>query len=41
MEDESLWRDVFGFEYESNVALEEAMKKAYKEKIGGVQCKQC
>lgn len=41
MEDESLWKDVFGFEYEDNAALEEAMKNAYREKIGDAQCKQC
>jgi spore photoproduct lyase len=33
MEDESLWRDVFGFEYDSNEAFEEAMKRAYMSKI--------
>jgi spore photoproduct lyase len=33
MEDESLWKSVFGFEYESNEIFEKAMKKAYMRKI--------
>jgi spore photoproduct lyase len=33
MEDESLWREVFGFEYKNNAALEENMKRAYMHKI--------
>ncbi|MDR0407398.1 MAG: radical SAM protein [Campylobacteraceae bacterium] len=33
MEDESLWKSVFGFEYKSNKIFEEAMKRAYMRKI--------
>ena len=33
MEAHSLWRPVFGYEYESNAALEEAMKTAYMDKV--------
>jgi spore photoproduct lyase len=33
MEDKSLWQKVFGYEYESNEAFEENMKKAYIGKI--------
>ncbi|MDR1285043.1 MAG: hypothetical protein LBJ88_02455 [Campylobacteraceae bacterium] len=33
MEDESLWKNVFGFEYKSNEIFEEDMKKAYMYKI--------
>jgi len=33
MEDKSLWQKVFGYEYESNEAFEENMKKAYMKKI--------
>lgn len=35
MEDESLWQKVFGKEYESNEAFEEAMLRAYQRKIKG------
>lgn len=35
MEDERLWNEVFGFEYESNEAFEQAMKEAYKKKLFG------
>lgn len=35
MEDESLWRDVFGFEYSSNNQFEEFMKMKYIGKING------
>ncbi|MDR1007516.1 MAG: radical SAM protein [Campylobacteraceae bacterium] len=33
MEDESLWKSVFGFEYKSNEIFEDAMKKAYMYKV--------
>jgi spore photoproduct lyase len=33
MENQRLWRPVFGFEYPSNQALEEAMKASYLGKI--------
>ena len=33
MEDHSLWREVFGYEYATNNHFEEEMLKAYKEKI--------
>lgn len=33
MEDESLWKEVFGYEYSSNNQMEEFMKMAYMEKI--------
>jgi spore photoproduct lyase len=33
MEDRSLWKRVFGFEYENNEAFEKAMKEAYMSKI--------
>jgi spore photoproduct lyase len=33
MEDKSLWKKTFGYEYESNEEFEEAMKKAYMDKI--------
>lgn len=33
MEDESLWGDVFGYEYTSNEEFESAMKNAYMKKI--------
>jgi spore photoproduct lyase len=33
MEDESLWKEVFGYEYSSNNQMEEFMKNAYQEKI--------
>jgi len=33
MEDESLWKEVFGYEYASNNQMEEFMKMAYMEKI--------
>jgi spore photoproduct lyase len=33
MEDKTLWKDVFGYEYESNKDLEEAMNSAYMDKI--------
>ncbi|MDR2342128.1 MAG: radical SAM protein [Campylobacteraceae bacterium] len=33
MEDESLWKSVFGFEHKSNEVFEESMKKAYMYKI--------
>lgn len=35
MEDESLWQKVFGYEYMNNDAFEEAMLKAYMQKIKG------
>ncbi len=35
MEDESLWRDVFGYEYVSNNQFEEFMKMSYMRKING------
>lgn len=35
MEDETLWRDVFGYEYSSNNQFEEFMKMAYRGKIYG------
>ncbi|MDR1554393.1 MAG: hypothetical protein LBS39_00010 [Campylobacteraceae bacterium] len=34
MEDESLWKSAFGFEYKNNEVFEKAMKKAYMQKIG-------
>lgn len=37
MEDESLWHKVFGYEYTNNEAFEEAMLKAYTQKIKGIQ----
>lgn len=37
MEDESLWQKVFGHEYATNEAFEEAMLKAYTQKIKGIQ----
>ena len=33
MEDATLWKEVFGFEYESNEEFEKAMKNAYLTKI--------
>ena len=33
MEDHSLWREVFGYEYISNNQMEDMMKMAYWEKI--------
>lgn len=33
MESPGLWRSVFGYEYPSNAAFEEAMKRSYMEKI--------
>ena len=33
MESQRLWKPVFGYEYESNIEFETAMKKAYLEKI--------
>lgn len=33
MENQRLWQPVFGFEYPSNQAFEQAMKKSYREKI--------
>lgn len=33
MEDESLWKEVFGYEYSSNNQMEEFMKMAYMDKI--------
>jgi spore photoproduct lyase len=33
MEDESLWKEVFGYEYSSNNQMEEFMKNAYMDKI--------
>jgi len=33
MEDHSLWKEVFGYEYSSNNQMEEFMKMSYKEKI--------
>ncbi|AXH08756.1 DNA repair photolyase [Malaciobacter halophilus] len=33
MEDESLWKDVFGYEYSSNNQMEEFMKMSYMNKI--------
>ncbi|MDD3324490.1 MAG: hypothetical protein PHN38_05160 [Sulfurospirillaceae bacterium] len=36
MEDESLWQKVFGKEYANNEAFEEAMVKAYMQKIKGI-----
>jgi spore photoproduct lyase len=37
MEAQSLWRPVFGHEYETNVELESAMKTAYFKKIEGLR----
>ena len=37
MEDESLWKNIFGYEYVNNDAFEEAMLKAYTQKIKGRQ----
>ncbi|NCB55264.1 MAG: hypothetical protein EOM49_10100 [Epsilonproteobacteria bacterium] len=37
MEDESLWQKVFGHEYANNEAFEEAMLKAYAQKIKGIR----
>lgn len=37
MEDESLWKKVFGYEYKDNDEFENAMKKAYMQKI--ITCK--
>lgn len=36
MEDESLWKDVFGYEYSSNNQMEEFMKSSYMEKIRSI-----
>ena len=36
MEDPTLWKDVFGFEFQSNEEFEESMKKAYFLKINTV-----
>ncbi len=33
MENQRLWQPIFGYEYESNQAFEQAMKRAYLEKI--------
>lgn len=33
MEDNSLWKEVFGYEYSSNNQMEDMMKMAYKDKI--------
>jgi spore photoproduct lyase len=33
MENQHLWRPVFGFEYPSNQVFEEAMKASYLEKV--------
>ncbi len=33
MEDKRLWKDVFGYEYQSNEEMEEDMKRAYFEKV--------
>lgn len=35
MEDERLWKDVFGYEYLTNEAFEEAMVSAYRKKLWG------
>lgn len=37
MEDESLWQKVFGHEYANNEAFEEAMLRAYAQKIKGIR----
>ena len=37
MEDHSLWKDVFGFEYSSNNQMEEFMISSYKDKICKMQ----
>ena len=37
MEDESLWREVFGYEYISNNQFEEFMKEAYMKKVEGLR----
>lgn len=37
MEDESLWREVFGYEYISNNQFEEFMKEAYVKKVEGLR----
>jgi len=37
MEAQSLWQPVFGYEFDSNIALESAMKTAYFEKIAGLK----
>jgi spore photoproduct lyase len=33
MEEHSLWRDIFGYEYKSNSEMEEDMISSYLEKI--------
>ncbi|MHC4222008.1 MAG: SPL family radical SAM protein, partial [Planctomycetota bacterium] len=33
MENQRLWKPVFGYEYTSNIEFEAAMKKAYLDKI--------
>ncbi|MDR1615355.1 MAG: hypothetical protein LBS26_07315 [Campylobacteraceae bacterium] len=40
MEDESLWRKVFGYEYDNNEIFETEMKKAYMKKIDSLSQKQ-
>jgi spore photoproduct lyase len=37
MEEHSLWRSVFGYEYASNNHFEEAMLKAYKDKLSTIK----
>ena len=39
MEDESLWKEVFGYEYISNNQFEEFMKEAYMKKVKAVKVK--
>ncbi|QOG12503.1 SPL family radical SAM protein [Arcobacter sp. FWKO B] len=39
MEDESLWKEVFGYEYISNNQFEEFMKEAYMKKVEGFRVK--
>lgn len=37
MEAQSLWMPVFGYEYQTNLELESAMKQAYLDKIAGLE----
>jgi hypothetical protein len=40
MENHDLWQPVFGYEYTSNQAFEEAMKGAYLSKIECLECRE-
>ncbi len=36
MEDQSLWKEVFGYEYSSNNQMEDMMKMSYQNKINNL-----